>query len=323
MKTDNLRRLIDKHIRVCLGLFVLSVTAHLSAHAQGPNDGYIMESEGTSHLLRHADPIYPPIAKAAHVQGSVLLHVAVDEQGKVASVQAIGGPEMLRGAAIEAVKRWSYRPFETDGKPAAVKVVVTIPFSLGIPDAIEKSDQAISQAFFPKSDECRTANASHKWADAVKPCGEAVTIAERFPDPKSRANELRLAYEGYGEALAYSGNAAEALKAFHKATAVAETSLTSIDVEYAAAYYWQAFAEHASRMPVEAERDYTISETSFRKAILNLPDMKNIYERELAHTLAFHSVLAQQTGREAQAAAMQKEALQLDPHSMDGMGVQK
>ena len=282
-----------------------------------------MENEGTRHLMTHADPIYPAIAKAAHIQGSVLLHVYVGEQGNVTKVEAIGGPEMLRGAAIEAVKQWSYRPFEENGKPVSAKVVVSVPFSLSIPSALEKSDAAIGQAYFPKSDECRAANASHRWAEAMKPCSELVEIADRFPDPKIRANEIRGAYEQYGQSLIYSGKAPDALVLFHKATALAERSLIPTDAEYADAYYWQAFAEHASKMPTEAEHDYSLAESSYRKAIVSLPDMKKIYGRELAHTLAFHSVLAKQMGRDAECAAMQTEALQLDPHSMDGMGVQK
>src|ERR1035438_118469 len=87
-----------------------------SANGQGPNEGFVMESEGTQHLLQHADPIYPPIAKAAHVQGTVLLHVDVDERGNVTKAEVIGGPPMLRGAATDAVKHWTYRPFEINGK---------------------------------------------------------------------------------------------------------------------------------------------------------------------------------------------------------------
>jgi len=76
---------------------------------------------------------------------------------------------------------------------------------------------------------------------------------------------------------------------------------------------------NASKMPIEAERDYNKAEDSYRKAMVNLPDMKQVYGRYLAHTLAYHSVLAQQTGRDDQAKAMQTEALQLNPKALDGM----
>ena len=289
------------------------------ARGQGPNEGFVMEGEGTQHLLPHAEPFYPPIAKAAHVQGSVLLHADVDERGAVTKVEVIGGPPMLRAAAMDAVKQWKYKPFEVDGKPAAVRVVVSVPFSLGIPTSLESSDNAIGQAYFPKADECRAANAAGHWTDAVKACGDLVVIADRFPDPSLRMNEIRGAHQDYGEALAFSGDLPRALGEFHKTTEVAEKSLTSKDAEYGSAYYWLAFAEHASKMQSEAERDYIKAEDSYRKAIENLPDMKQIYSRYLAHTLAYHSILALQTGHEDQARAMQAEALKLDPKSLDGM----
>ncbi len=71
-------------------------------------------------------------------------------------------------------------------------------------------------------------------------------------------------------------------------------------------------------MGAEAERDYATAEASYRKAIINLPDMKTIYGRYLAHTLAYHSVLADQTGRAKEAHEM-REAVQLDPKALDGM----
>jgi len=292
------------------------------AYPQGPNEGFVMESEGTRHLIVHPNPVYPPIAKAAHVQGSVLLHVSVDANGSVTGVEAIGGPPMLRGAAIEAVRHWTYRPFEVDGKATAVKVVVSIPFSLGIPSIQEKSDQAIGAAYFPKADECRAANAAGHWNEAVKICGDLVAISDRFPDPNERKGESRLAHEEFGEALAFSGDLPRALTEFHKDVSLAEKSLTPTDAEYATAYYWLAFVEHASQMPSEAEHDYSTSEASYRKAIVNLPDMKQIYSRYLAHTLAYHSVLASQSGQADRANAMRQEALQLDPKSLDGMPTQ-
>jgi TonB family protein len=290
--------------------------------AQGPNEGFIMESEGVRHELSHNDPVYPPIARAAHVQGDVLLHVDVDENGTVTKVEAIGGPPMLKGAAIEAVRHWTYQPFVVDGKATAVHVVVSVPFSLGIPAAAEKSDQAIGQAFFPLDTVCRADNSAHNYVKAVKDCGDLAAVAGRFPDPKQRANEIRGAHEAYGQALAFSGDMPAALAEFELAVDIAEKSLTSKDAEYATAYYWRAFAEHALKMPIEAERDYTKAETSYREAMVHLPNMKQIYARYLAHTLAYHSVLAEQTGHADLAKKMQSEALELDPHSLDGMGGQ-
>ncbi len=53
----------------------------------------------------------------------VLLHLDVDATGRVQKVEVIGGPPMLRQTATNAVKNWSYRPFEKDG--------VAVPVSSG------------------------------------------------------------------------------------------------------------------------------------------------------------------------------------------------
>ena len=291
-----------------------------STHGQSANEGFVMEAEGMRHLAQYGEPVYPPIAKTLRLQGSVLLHVSVDPKGTVTKVEAVGGgPLMLQAAAIEAVKKWSYRPFEVDGKAVAVQVVVSVPFSLGIPAAEEKSDDAIGQAYFPKADECHAANSVGHWNDAVKACGDLVAIAERFPNQTSRANEVETAHQDYGEALAFAGQMPAALEQFRLTTGLANSCFKPNDAEYATAYYWQAFGEHSSHLLSEAERDYSIAESSYRRAILNLPDLKKMYGRSLAHTLAFHSVLMEQTGQLERMKAMREEALSLDPHSLDGM----
>jgi TonB family protein len=289
------------------------------AYAQSANESFVMESEGMQHLLSHPEPTYPPIAKTLNLQGSVLLHVGVDATGAVTKVDVVGGPPMLQGAAIDAVKKWTYRPFEVNGQATAVQVVVSVPFSLGIPSAEEKSDHAIGQAYFPKADECRAANSIGHWSDAVRACGDLVALAAQFPNQSSRVNEIRLAHQDYGEALAFSEQLPAALEQFHLTTEMADKYLKPTDAEYATAYYWQAFGEHSSHLLKEAERDYSIAESSYRKAIINLPDMKTIYSRYLAHTLAFHSVLMEQTGDLERMKAMREEAISLDPHALDGM----
>jgi TonB family protein len=287
--------------------------------AQAPNKGRFTQIEAEQHMILHPDPIYPAIAKAAHVQGDVLVNADVDELGKVTKVEAIFGPSLLRAAAADAVKRWTYRPFEVDGIASPVKIVVSVSFSLGIPPATEKSDQAIGQAYFPMDERCRSLLQAGKWVEAISTCKDVVTIADRFPDPSLRPNEIRLAHQNYGEALAFDGQLPEALMEFELVVANAEKYMKPTDEEYASAYYWRAFAEHASRMLVEAERDYQTAESSYRKAIIHLPEMKTPYSYSLAHTLVYHSVLADQTGRTSEAETMRAEALTLDPKALDGM----
>jgi outer membrane biosynthesis protein TonB len=62
------------------------ILASSAAIGQSKNEGFITESEGINHLLTHSDAAYPPIARAAHVQGTVILHVSVDTKGNVTDV---------------------------------------------------------------------------------------------------------------------------------------------------------------------------------------------------------------------------------------------
>jgi len=47
------------------------------------------------------------------------------------SVQAISGPPMLQGAAVEAVKRWRYRPYLLSGDPVEVETTISVNFTFG------------------------------------------------------------------------------------------------------------------------------------------------------------------------------------------------
>jgi TonB family protein len=53
-------------------------------------------------------PQYPPLARAARIEGSVKLNFLVDDKGNVASVEAMSGHPMLKSAAADIVKSWRF-----------------------------------------------------------------------------------------------------------------------------------------------------------------------------------------------------------------------
>jgi TonB family protein len=81
---------------------------------------------GTPSLLHSPSPIYPEAAQRAHVEGSVKLRVTIDENGGVSNVEAAAGPELLRAAAVEAVRRWQFTA-------VAAETEIDIPFLLWHP----------------------------------------------------------------------------------------------------------------------------------------------------------------------------------------------
>ena len=82
-------------------------------------------------LIQKTAPVYPPIARSAHVSGTVVLQAMISKSGAVENVRVVSGPPMLRQAAQDAVKNWRYRPYLLDGEPVEVETTVNVVFTLG------------------------------------------------------------------------------------------------------------------------------------------------------------------------------------------------
>lgn len=82
-------------------------------------------------LVNKVEPQYPPIAKTAHVSGTVVLHAIIAKDGSVEKLQFVSGPALLMASAMSAVKEWRYRPTMLNGQPVEVDTTVQVVFSLG------------------------------------------------------------------------------------------------------------------------------------------------------------------------------------------------
>jgi TonB family protein len=87
----------------------------------------------TGMLIEKVVPEYPAAAKAAHISGTVVLQAQIEADGRVSYLQVISGPPVLHKAALDAVKKWRYRPYLMGGKPIAVATTINIIFNLGEP----------------------------------------------------------------------------------------------------------------------------------------------------------------------------------------------
>ena len=82
-------------------------------------------------LIQKTQPIYPPIAKAARMQGTVILQATISKTGVIENLRVVSGPAMLQQAALDAVKTWRYRPYLLNNEPVEVETTVNVIFSLG------------------------------------------------------------------------------------------------------------------------------------------------------------------------------------------------
>ena len=83
------------------------------------------------NLIRRVQPTYPPLARAARIQGAVVLVAIISKEGTIENLRVASGHPMLVPAAIEAVSQWHYKPYILNNEPVEVETQITVNFTLG------------------------------------------------------------------------------------------------------------------------------------------------------------------------------------------------
>jgi protein TonB len=99
--------------------------------AAAPTKINISAGVSAGMLLQKTVPVYPPIARAARVSGTVVLQATISKTGSIQDLHVVNGPAMLQGAALDAVRQWRYRPYLLNGDPVEVETTINVIFSLG------------------------------------------------------------------------------------------------------------------------------------------------------------------------------------------------
>jgi periplasmic protein TonB len=81
-------------------------------------------------LIRRVEPLYPPLARAARIQGPVVLAAIISTAGTIEHLQVLSGHPMLVNAALQAVGQWRYRPYVLNGEVIEVETQITVNFKL-------------------------------------------------------------------------------------------------------------------------------------------------------------------------------------------------
>lgn len=118
---------------ICLaGLMSLLLTSIVAAQEARPSP----KSVHPIPLDRPLKPLhapkadYPALAKKARIQGKVELEALIGRDGKVKKLRVLSGHPLLAQAALEAVKKWCYKPTLIEGEPVEVVTLVEVPFRL-------------------------------------------------------------------------------------------------------------------------------------------------------------------------------------------------
>jgi TonB family protein len=81
-------------------------------------------------LLSRVDPVYPEEAEKQRMEGTVILHTVIGQDGTIQGVAPKSGPAPLVAAAAYAVRQWRYTPSSVGGQPVEAEEDITITFRL-------------------------------------------------------------------------------------------------------------------------------------------------------------------------------------------------
>jgi TonB family protein len=108
---------------------VLEAGLNSTASAQTEKPQAQVPAEVMQRLLVHrVEPVYPAEARQQNLQGVIALSIVVGRDGSVLSMHALNGPEVLAGAAMDALRWWKFEPYRLNGEPATVETTVAVEF---------------------------------------------------------------------------------------------------------------------------------------------------------------------------------------------------
>jgi TonB family protein len=79
-------------------------------------------------IVHRVEPEYPAAARKENVEGIIALDVVVASDGSVLSMKALNGPDVLAGAAMDALRWWKFEPYRINGEATAVETTVAVEF---------------------------------------------------------------------------------------------------------------------------------------------------------------------------------------------------
>lgn len=292
------------------------------------------------HIDHKAFPVYPPIAKAAHIQGTVVFDLRIGTSGKIESMKVVSGHPMLQQAAIDCLKQWTFHPFEKDGSPVVATGQYSIIFVLSdqsnttvghgpqsaapihsvtvrvlSENAAQGPDAELNNKFDDADSACKKDILSRQFNDAtVSVCRDAAQLAEKLPTDGN--------YVARRSAFVYAATAYGDIGDFKSALPWAEKAVEVVNLGHddnsgsSAAYATKGSVEAYLGDFPGADRDLATAEDFSRKAVewarQSQFERGNYYERDLAKNLQLHAKVLQSMGRSDEAQKKLDEAAKYD-----------
>ncbi len=119
----------------------------LDAAVTAPSGAKPPDSKGLE-IIKQEHAAYPIAAREKGIQGQVLVRVAVDENGDVVDAEVVSGDPMLTGSALDAAKKFKFKPYIRNGVPVKVDTRLTFNFSFyeNTEDIKPKEQKAVTVA---------------------------------------------------------------------------------------------------------------------------------------------------------------------------------
>jgi protein TonB len=109
---------------------VISSTPTAVPKAATPQRVRVSQGVSQGLLIHQVKPSYPPLARQARIQGTVVLQAVIGKDGTIQNLKVVSGHPMLAPAALEAVKQWKYKPYFLNGEPVEVDTTINVNFTL-------------------------------------------------------------------------------------------------------------------------------------------------------------------------------------------------
>jgi TonB family protein len=81
-------------------------------------------------LIERVEPVYPSLARQIRREGQVEMHAIISTEGRIESLEVVGGDGLFYQSALDAVRRWRYRATFLNGQAVEVDTYITVIYTL-------------------------------------------------------------------------------------------------------------------------------------------------------------------------------------------------